>query len=434
LGSLYAVVGELRNVLVLDQYLGFLLLYGALTVVLCQSQNLYSTPRTRSSLDEALAVCKAVALATLLLTACLFLSKVAISRMVVCTSGVLNMFMLAGWRWWRRSVVVSRVAQGHGVRNILIVGAGKAGQELARCLETNKHLGFVVKGFLDQNHSSDPRLLGKIEDLAQIARANFADEVFITIPSERELVKRVALEARRRRLDVKVVPELYDGFAWRAPIEYLGDFPVMALHQAPIPVLGLLIKRVMDITFASAGLILLSPLLAAIAVAIKLDSPGRVLYRGVRVGKKGRRFFCCKFRTMVANADARKDELRHLNERQGPIFKIANDPRLTKTGRFLRQYSLDELPQLWNVLQGEMSLVGPRPHPTDDCDQYSLEHLRRLDVTPGITGLWQVSARRDPSFDKNLALDLQYIENWDLWLDMKILFRTIPAVFSGAGQ
>ena len=137
---------------------------------------------------------------------------------------------------------------------------------------------------------------------------------------------------------------------------------------------------------------------------------------------------------MVANADALKDELRHLNERQGPFFKIGNDPRLTRVGRFLRKYSLDELPQLWNVLKGEMSLVGPRPHPVDDYEQYTLEHLRRLDVTPGITGLWQVSARHDPSFEKNMALDLEYIESWGPWLDLKILLRTVPAVFKGSGS
>ena len=137
---------------------------------------------------------------------------------------------------------------------------------------------------------------------------------------------------------------------------------------------------------------------------------------------------------MVTNADALKDKLRHLNERQGAFFKIANDPRLTRVGRFLRKYSLDELPQLLNVLKGDMSLVGPRPHPEDDYEQYDLEHLRRLDVTPGITGLWQVSARWDPSFEKNMAFDLEYIANWDFWLDLKILLRTLPAVFKGSGS
>jgi exopolysaccharide biosynthesis polyprenyl glycosylphosphotransferase len=291
-----------------------------------------------------------------------------------------------------------------------------------------------VKGFLDQNHSAEPRLLGRIEDLASLARAHFVDEIFVTIPSAREVVRAVALEARRNHLDVKVVPELYDGLGWRAPLEYVGDFPVLSLHREPIPVLGLLAKRAMDILVSAVGLIVLSPLLAAIAIAIKLDSPGPAFYLSTRVGKKGRKFTCYKLRSMVVNADALKDGLRNLNQRCGPTFKISHDPRITRLGCFLRQTSLDELPQLGNVLKGDMSLVGPRPPSTDDFDQYSLEHLRRLDVTPGITGLWQISARRDPSFERNMALDIEYIENWNLWLDLKILMKTIPTVVAGNGE
>jgi lipopolysaccharide/colanic/teichoic acid biosynthesis glycosyltransferase len=198
--------------------------------------------------------------------------------------------------------------------------------------------------------------------------------------------------------------------------------------------LGLAVKRVLDVMGSALGLLLLWPLFALIALAIKLDSSGPVFYRSPRVGKKGRKFTCYKFRSMVSNADALKAALRHRNERQGPTFKISHDPRVTRLGGWLRKYSLDELPQLWNVLTGDMSLVGPRPHPTDDFAQYSLEHLRRLDVTPGITGLWQTSARRDPSFERNLALDLEYIENWNLWLDFRILLKTIPAVVAGHGE
>lgn len=417
------------------QYLPFLFLYVVLTVLALESQDLYRTERSRTSLDESLSVFRAVLLATLLLATFIYLSNVkTISRLVVVTTGVLNVLTLASWRVWKRNVVKRRVAAQEGARNVLIVGAGKVGQELARHLAAQDALGFVVKGFLDGNHSDDPRVLGHIEDLARVARAQFVDEIFITIPSERQVVRAVALEARRLRLGVKLVPELYGGLAWRAPLEYLGDFPVMTLYREPIPALGLVAKRMIDMVLSAAGLLLFSPMLAAIAVAIKLDSPGPVFYRSLRVGRKGRRFLCYKFRTMVANADALKGRLRHLNERRGPTFKISNDPRITPVGRFLRKYSLDELPQLWNVLMGGMSLVGPRPHPTDDCEQYQLDHLRRLDVTPGLTGLWQVSARRDPSFERNIALDLEYIENWNLWLDLKIVLRTVPTLFHAAGD
>ena len=177
-------------------------------------------------------------------------------------------------------------------------------------------------------------------------------------------------------------------------LEYFGDLPVLRLHEEKAPTSGLFWKRVLDVTVSTLTLLVAAPLMAAIALAIKMASPGPVLYRAKRVGLKGRRFTCYKFRTMVANADRLKDGLRDCNERQGPCFKIAADPRITHLGRFLRRYSLDELPQLWNVVRGEMSLVGPRPHPLDDFEQYRLDHLRRLDVTPGITGLWQVTARR----------------------------------------
>jgi exopolysaccharide biosynthesis polyprenyl glycosylphosphotransferase len=432
-GSVYEISHRLHRLPLPADYLGFLLVYGLLTVVFCENQSLYSITRTRSKLGEFFAVQRAVILATLLLTAFIYLSKIEISRLVVVISALLNIAALAGWRLWARRRIARRVTEGHGVRNVLIVGAGKVGQQLARYLDANKHLGYAVKGFLDQKQSSNPRLLGKVEDLARVARAQFADEVFVTIPAYRELVKRVAAEGRENRLDVRVIPDLYDGLGWQAPVEHLGDFPVISLHREPIPALGLLIKRITDITISLAALILFAPLAGVIAIAIKLDSPGGVFYRGVRVGKKGKRFNCLKFRTMVAEADALKGQLRHLNERHGPIFKIANDPRLTRVGRFLRKYSLDELPQFWNVLKGEMSLVGPRPHPTDDFNQYTLEHLRRLDVTPGLTGLWQVTARHDPSFERSMALDLEYIDHWNLWFDIEILLKTVPAVLSGTG-
>jgi lipopolysaccharide/colanic/teichoic acid biosynthesis glycosyltransferase len=159
-----------------------------------------------------------------------------------------------------------------------------------------------------------------------------------------------------------------------------------------------------------------------------------VFYRSQRVGKKGRIFTCYKLRTMVVNADGMKDGLRHRNERQGPFFKISDDPRVTRAGRVFRKYSLDELTQFWNVLKGDMSLVGPRPHPLDDYEQYDLDHLRRLEVRPGITGLWQVTARKDPSFQTSMNLDLEYIESWSFMLDLKILAKTLPAVLNGDGQ
>jgi exopolysaccharide biosynthesis polyprenyl glycosylphosphotransferase len=419
----------------LSRYGAFLLLYAVLIVLFCQWQDLYCTPRTRSSGDETLAVSKSVFLSTLLLAAFVFLSGVKIvSRLVVMTCFLLNVITLAAWRYAKRQMVIRRAKRGIGTRNTVIIGAGRVGQALAQQFEENKLLGYQFVGFLDGNHVNDPRLLGKIEDLPRVARSEFVDEVFVTIPSERELVKRIALQARQSRLAVKVVPDLYDGLAWNTPIRHIGDFPAMDLCWKPIPTFGLFVKRILDAGLSAAGLIVCLPLLGALAVWIKLDSPGPVVYSSRRVGKKGRVFTCFKLRTMVSNADALKDSLRHRNERTGPFFKIANDPRLTRAGAFLRKYSLDELPQLWNVLKGDMTLVGPRPHPVDDYEQYSLDDLRRLEVKPGITGLWQVTARQDPSFDAGLRLDLEYIDEWSLLVDLQILLKTAVEISKGSGQ
>jgi exopolysaccharide biosynthesis polyprenyl glycosylphosphotransferase len=241
-------------------------------------------------------------------------------------------------------------------------------------------------------------------------------------------------EARQAGIDVRVVPDLYDGLAWNAPVEYIGQFPTIPLHRREFPIGGFLLKRVLDITVSFIALLLLSPVMLAIAIAIRIDSEGPTFYRAHRIGRKGRTFNCYKFRTMVANADKLREQLSHMNERDSVLFKIANDPRITRVGRWLRKYSLDELPQFYNVLRGDMSLVGPRPPIAHEVEQYDLSHLRRLNVLPGITGLWQVEARQDPSFDSYISLDTAYVENWSLWLDMKILARTVGVVVAGTGS
>jgi exopolysaccharide biosynthesis polyprenyl glycosylphosphotransferase len=416
-----------------NAYAGFFLLYAAFVVMGCASQDLYRTPRDRSVLDESLMVTRAVALATMILVVFIFTSGYKdVSRLVVASSVALNVMVLSGWRYLKRQVVLRRVEAGIGLSRVLIIGAGRMATALVELLRTNPQLGFVVCGRLDANLLG-AHVLGAPEDLRRVALTEFVDEIFITPPTEPEMVKRLALEARELGLGLKICPDIYDGLGWHAPLHMIGGFPVMDLHWQPIPRMGLAIKRLIDIALSGGILIATAPLLGVLSVGIWLDSRGPAVYAADRIGLKGNKFRCYKFRTMVADADLKKDELRAANERHGPCFKMKNDPRVTRLGRFLRKYSLDEILQLWNVLRGDMSLVGPRPHPLDDYELYSVEDRRRLDVKPGLTGLWQVTSRRDPSFETNMTLDLQYIENWSLGLDFKILLRTIPAVLQGEG-
>jgi exopolysaccharide biosynthesis polyprenyl glycosylphosphotransferase len=322
----------------------------------------------------------------------------------------------------------------HKERNVLIVGAGVMGRRIALFAHQNPNCPLKVCGFLDDEGPLGNGVIGRVRDLGRVARKEFVDELILAAPTNAILARHIVDEARRLHLDVRIVPDLFGCHPVRQKIERMGDFPLICLHEERGPELGLFFKRLIDFAVASVALLLLLPLLCIIAALIRLDSEGSVLYCAPRAGRKGKLFQCCKFRTMVRNADALKAKLRASNERAGPFFKISRDPRITRVGQVLRRYSLDELPQLWNVVRGEMSLVGPRPHPVDDVAGYEIEHLARLDVTPGLTGLWQVTARGDPSFHRGMALDREYIRSWSLGLDLRILLRTVRAVMQGSGQ
>jgi len=327
----------------------------------------------------------------------------------------------------------ARQRQNSESRRVLLVGAGRAGRSIATTLRNDPLHHAVVCGFVDDEHPLSPDVLGRVEDLDWLARGEFIDEVILALPGEPDRTRAAAEIALRNRLDIRAVPDLPPG-PWTDPaISLIGDVPVVTLHREPVPSAALFLKRLLDLGGAIAALILAAPVMAMVALLIRLESPGPVVYSAERTGAKGRRFRCHKFRSMVTNADHLKDDLRIQNQRAGPIFKIVDDPRITRVGRWIRRYSLDELPQLWNVLCGDMSLVGPRPHPVDEVNHYELHHYRRLDVKPGITGLWQITARHSPSFDLNMHLDLTYIENWSLRLDVRILLNTIRVLFSPEG-
>jgi exopolysaccharide biosynthesis polyprenyl glycosylphosphotransferase len=425
-------------------HFGFLILYAAFLTLFCHVYKAYDLKEHRSARHEQMALLKAITMAALFVTAVIYLSGArSISREVVVETVLLSAVAMMAWRFLRwRSVI-----DGLHHRNVVIVGAGRLARDLESHLSRNQYLGLAVKGFLDRRQNlassydperrtagNDTNRLGSIQDLPRIIRSNFIDEIFITARENRDLVKHLIFEARRQGIDARVVPDLYDDLGSSAPIEYLGHIPLMSFCHRSVPTVGLLMKRFIDITLALAALILLSPLLAIVAILVKLTSSGPILYRSVRIGKKGRDFRCYKFRTMSKNAEELRDSLHHLNEREEILFKIANDPRITRLGKFLRKFSIDELPQLLNVLKGDMSMVGPRPPVRSEYEKYAPDHLRRLDVVPGITGLWQVAARKNPSFESYIALDTQYVDNWSVWLDCKILVKTVVVVLAGTGQ
>jgi exopolysaccharide biosynthesis polyprenyl glycosylphosphotransferase len=326
------------------------------------------------------------------------------------------------------------------MRNVLIVGTGPEAQALRHHIDSIRHLGYNFKGFVDfprQESSLSARsgdVVGMFDTLFQSARRQFVDEIFLTAPCERGLLLGVLEQSRAHGVDLRVVPDLYDGLAWNRPIEYIGQFPTIPLHRGRVPEIEFVLKRVLDLLISGVALTVVSPLMLVICLAVKLDSEGPVFYVSERIGKKGRVFPCTKFRTMVRDADKRRADVLHMNERDGVLFKISRDPRITRFGRILRKYSLDELPQFYNVLRGDMSVVGPRPPLASEVTQYKLSYLRRLDVKPGVTGLWQVQARQDPSFANYIALDVTYIDNWSIWLDLKIIVRTIGVIFAGTGS
>ena len=403
-----------------------------------RSFGLYGPIHNRSGLNEQRMTVQATLTSGLLLCGTLYVSNgESISRIIVLLMmGFTAVLLCARRALWRR-MAYKRYRAGIETRNVLIVGAGRVGQALRNHLDSLEHLGFRFKGFVAlterEAESGEADVIGDVRNCLSLARSLFVDEIFFSVPGDKRLVIGMVEEARTYGIDVRVVPDLYDGLAWNAPVEYIGQFPTIPLHRREFPIGAFLLKRVLDITISSIALLVATPAMLATAIAVRLDSKGSIFYKAQRIGRKGRTFACYKFRTMVKDADKRKAELEHMNERDGVLFKIANDPRITRVGAWLRKYSLDELPQFYNVLKGDMSLVGPRPPVASEVEQYDLAHLRRLNVLPGITGLWQVEARQDPSFDSYISLDTAYVENWSFWLDLKILARTVGVVLNGTG-
>src|SRR5712692_3016971 len=328
---------------------------------------------------------------------------------------------------------------GFAETRLLVVGSGRPGKMIMQHIAANPSLGYSIVGFLhdmDEPPSDFGRfkMLGTLDDLGMVIRSMQIDEVIIALPAHlhQQSIRTVRL-CERLGTSFKLVPDLYELSLSRIDMEAVEGIPLISIKQVSLNTVQRIVTRLVDIVVAILILIIGSPIWLCIALAIRISSPGEILYKQIRIGLKGRPFKVYKFRSMYKNAETRLAALLPHNEVQGPLFKIKDDPRITPVGRFLRHTSFDEIPQLINVLKGEMSLVGPRPPLPHEVAQYEEWQKERLAIKPGMTGLWQVRGRSDISFDEGVLMDLYYIENWSLRLYFQVLFRTIPVVLLGRG-
>ncbi|MDE2008760.1 MAG: sugar transferase [Candidatus Omnitrophica bacterium] len=400
------------------------------------THGLYQTRREQLETLEIWEVVKSTSIATLSIIVIAFLLRIEdFPRSVMVLNAVVISFFCSMWRVLKRLWVNYLVSRGYNNFNTLIIGAGRIGVALAGEIGNRPALGLKVKGFLDDHKTGKVNgwpVLGKLDGLQEIIHREFIQQIFITIyPDHQTFIKLLEI-ARGQSLAVRVVPQGYEYMSNDFIRFNIGIIPILEYSDINISYRQRL-KRVFDFVLSLAALVFLMPVFIALAFIIKLDSPGPVFYRSRRYGCYARCFDMYKFRSMVVNADEMLGQLKDKNEVDGPIFKIKKDPRITPIGAFLRRWSLDELPQILNVLKGDMSLVGPRPFPIAQLEKEDLRQLKRLGIRPGITGLWQVRGRSDVSFEKLLRWDIWYIKNWSFGLDLYILFQTFPVVIKGKG-
>jgi exopolysaccharide biosynthesis polyprenyl glycosylphosphotransferase len=357
---------------------------------------------------------------------------------VVTSVGIVSRLLL-------RLLLLSARRSGYNFRYLLVIGASERALQAAIKINEMPELGYKIVGFVaetpgvmadwESKEHEKWKALGLLEDLRDILMAERVDEIIVCLPVGARFsdITMIVQHARDLGIVIRLMPDITDGTLLRnMHVEEFGDEYVVTLFREQM-LMQLLVKRLIDATVSLAVLVVLFPLLVAVAILIKLTSRGPVLFTQNRVGMNQRQFKLYKFRSMVVDAEELKSALQHLNELDGPVFKIQNDPRTTWIGRFLRRTSIDELPQLFNVLCGEMSLVGPRPPLPEEVRRYEWLFRKRLSVKPGVTCIWQVSGRNKVSFDRWMEMDHEYVENWSLWLDLKILLVTIPAVLFSRG-
>jgi len=426
-------------------FYGKILLLAVLTVGIFQFRGFYRMPRWTTLLDEVSLIANTITTSMAIVILYSFLQRFYPSRLVFILAWVVIIALLIGKRMLVRFLRERMWLRGIGVDRVLIVGAGRAGQRMMQWLFGQPQLGYQVVGYIDELAYEDlaiatqrrverPAYLGTSAQLRDVVRRHSVDEVIIALPpTAHEQMMWIVEQCRLDDIEFKLVPDLFEMALDSVNIHEVAGLPLIGLKPAQIAGWNLVVKRTMDILLSLAVLTVGSIVMIPIALAIKLDSDGPVFFRQERVGRNGRRFVCYKFRTMVRNAESMRDELLKMGNVDPRLIKNPNDPRRTRVGKVLRKFSLDELPQFINVLFGEMSVVGPRPPVPAEVAEYDDWHRGRLLVTPGLTGLWQVSGRSNLTFDEMVRLDLYYAEHWSPWLDIKIILRTIPAILTARG-
>ncbi len=422
-------------------YLPMVALLTLVWVLASRREGAYDLRRGRPLFDDLYGLVNATTTAIMLLVVLVFFyRRLFYSRIIFIYAGLL-IILLVGLARIARWLILSRLRQaGQGVDRVLIIGAGEIGRTVMRNMIAQPELGYRVVGFLDDDpvkRGTDIgpiKALGPIENLPAVVKEHQIDQVVITLPWQyhRKIV-RLVNEAEQTGIRARVVPDLFQLSLGGIDLEAINGIPLISIKQSALTGFNYTLKRAVDLFVSSVAIILLAPLWLLVAIAIRLDSPGPVLFRQERVGRHGKPFVLYKFRSMYQDAEAQLEKLREKNEAAGPLFKMRDDPRRTRVGRIIRRTSIDELPQLINVLRGEMSLVGPRPGLASEVAQYQDWHRKRLEVLPGITGLWQVSGRSNLTFDEMVMLDIYYAENWSLSLDLRIMLRTIPQLLFGEG-
>jgi len=409
-----------------------------ITLFVNNSYGLYQTKREIFETVEVWKVLKSVVLSALIMIVAIFVIKLSgFPRSIIFLGMAMAFLFLSFWRILKRIFVEYLVTQGYNNFNILIVGAGKIGIALTEEIKKKPALGFNIVGYLDDFKVDTPdkgdiKILGKISNFVTIARREFVNKIFITCHHDGDAFLKLLEQAKNLGIAIRVIPHGFELMSGEFSKYNIGFIPILEYCEAERSrkQVG---KRLFDFITVLCLAIFALPIFLIIAILIKLDSPGPVFYLSKRYGRGGRIFKMLKFRSMFVNADKMTDEIRSKNEVDGPIFKIKKDPRITGIGRILRKYRIDELPQILNVVHGDMSLVGPRPLPISQIQKEDLRQLQRLEVRPGITGLWQTRGRSDLSFARLVKWDMWYINNWSLLLDLRILFKTIPVVIKGKG-